>query len=256
MILQTSKARERICLFGAAGTGKSRAWVSIAKHCPQSHVYVIDTDGTAERMLPSGAENVTVHECYEWDEITAALDAVQALVQPHDWLVVDMIDVVWDACQAHFIERVFGCDWDQYFMERRISAEQERKKAASTMKLDGRHDWGVINRLYRKVAVTLFFRSRCNVFACAPVASIGESEDPATQAMYAHLGVKPKGQKALSHQVHTVLYTKQRRLGQWTMTTVKDRERVQLDDAAVSDFAPDYLVGVAGWQYVANGGEE
>ena len=44
--------KERILCYGGAGTGKSFAWLSLAKEYSHSKFYVIDTDSSADRMLP------------------------------------------------------------------------------------------------------------------------------------------------------------------------------------------------------------
>jgi hypothetical protein len=47
----------------------------------------------------------------------------------------------------------------------------------------------------------------------------------------------------------TVLWLTKKRIGEWYITTIKDRGRKELEDQAVGDFAEDYLQAIAGWGY-------
>ena len=44
------------------------------------------------------------------------------------------------------------------------------------------------------------------------------------------------------------IITKKGRKGEYTLSTVKDRGRDDVEDAELNDFAKDYLQGVAGWK--------
>jgi hypothetical protein len=61
-------------------------------------------------------------------------------------------------------------------------------------------------------------------------------------------GMKPAGQKQLGFVPHTVLMMKKGRVGDYKMTTIKDRGRWEGEDVEIGDFMQDYLVGIGGWQ--------
>jgi len=63
--------------------------------------------------------------------------------------------------------------------------------------------------------------------------------------------VKPQGQKTLPFQFHTVLlngYTP--REDNRTITTIKDRERPEVQGLVIKDFTVQYLKDIAEWQLV------
>ena len=73
-----------------------------------------------------------------------------------------------------------------------------------------------------------------------------ERADAQTKEMYGRFGMKPVGNKHLGYQARTVLLF-QRFGEQRVMTTVKDRERVELQGAPIGDFSISYLKTVGNW---------
>jgi hypothetical protein len=73
------------------------------------------------------------------------------------------------------------------------------------------------------------------------------------RSLFLPYGQKPAGQKELPFQFHTLLLagkttTPATQQTNYTLTTVKDRERVELKGAEVKNFTTDYLVNVGGWK--------
>jgi hypothetical protein len=93
--------------------------------------------------------------------------------------------------------------------------------------------------------------SPAHVLLTAEQDSIGDRDDKKLQQLYGTYGVKPKGQKALGHTTHTVLWLKKNRTGEYALTTVKDRGRDDQEDMVIADFGKDYLMKVAGWRPAA-----
>lgn len=239
-----SPVKERILATGGPGSGKTSAWLSIAKKNPDSHFYVIDSDFAVDRMLDGKSlTNVTHDVATEWTEFVELTRKYQKAMKPNDWLVIDFISPAWNAVQAWYVEQVFGKDIDAYFVDRR--------KAKAKNDLEGDTDWKVINKAYGAWA-TMLLKTPGHLFATAPVKAVGDRDDAATKQLYALHGVKPEGQKMLSHQFHTVLMLSRARGGEFQMSTVKDRERREVNKAEVKDFALSYLLSVAGWRPVAS----
>jgi hypothetical protein len=243
---------ERILAFGPAGTGKSTAGASIAalaqKTGSDARFHVVDTDLAWDRMLAEGypgLANVDVHVALEWPEYREALAKIRSIVRPQDWVVVDLISNAWETVQSYFTEQVFDQDVGDYFLQVRKEMKAGSKKLET---FSGWVDWSVINSLYKSWAHDLLFKTRANVLCMARMAKVSDAEDKATRVLFGPHGVKPEGQKALAYQFHSVLLMGQPRAGEWTMTTVKDRERPQLDKAPVRSFAVDYLVRVGRWR--------
>ena len=242
---------ESILVIGAPGAGKSTAWLSIAdlhqKRGSPSRFYVLDSDLAMPRMLAEGyphLTNVHAEPVFTWPEYKSVLHDAIRKVQPHDWLVVDMLDPSWDAVQSYYIEEIFDKDPDEFFLSARKAMKGKNLQA-----LDGWKDWSVINRLYKTWTNSLIFQSRCHVFCTAKVSPVDTQEDSKeVRAMFGAYGVKPKGQKDLPYLFHTVLLLNQgAQGGQWVGNTIKDRTRPRWEGQTITNFGLQYLVQVAGW---------
>lgn len=244
----------RILLYGASGTGKTRAPLSIARRLAQSgspsRMYVLDTDQAWPWKLMDGDPgNVEVLPATDWTDLKSGLLKFEKAVTPGDWLVVDMIGPAWDAVQGHFIREITGLDEDDYFLMQR----KELKKGARNLSaLSGWVDWPVINKMYRTwMNRVLGMVGRGVNLLCTTTSERvnEETDEKVVRDMFAKLGGKPGGQKHLPHSFNTIL-----RLGragdQWVMTTAKEwREGVAwVERAAVNEFWLSYLVKVAGWK--------
>ena len=244
---------ERILAFGIFGSGKTYAWLKIAQwaHKTKSpaRFFVIDTDAAVERMLWSEefkdvADRVIVRPVFEWPEYVEALNEFLQQATEHDWIIVDMIGSAWDAVQSYFVDEVFEKDIGQYFLEVRKARENKKNLAP----FEGWKDWPVINKLYLTWATKLAYQARCHVFVTTQEDRVTEEDEKQIQTLFGGLGFKPKGQKQLGHQYHTVLRFHYARPGDWRVTTIKDRQRPMLDGQPVKDFVLDYLVKVAQWR--------
>jgi len=253
MLQQSKNLRERILAIGSFGSGKSYAWLSIARKAQKTgskaKFYCIDTDLSIERMLTeefSELRNVELECVFEWEEYTAALDKFKKISTPQDWIIVDMIDIAWEAVQGYFTEEIFSKDIGQFFIEARKSMKPGDKKVKI---FDGWKDWQIINRLYFTWVNKLIYQSKSHIFATAKVEKISdEDEDKNTRLLFGQYGVKPRGQKYLGHQFHTVLLLNQFKANDYRITTIKDRGRKVLEGASLRDFSIQYLVGVAKWK--------
>jgi len=78
--------------------------------------------------------------------------------------------------------------------------------------------------------------------------AVGDTDGKAMKDTYQVHGIRPAGQKKLGFLTQTVLITKKGRKGEYTLTTVKDRGREDVEDIELDDFAKDYLQKVAGWK--------
>ena len=218
--------RERILVVGGPGSGKTLGWMRIAKHSPNSKIYVIDTEIGAKRSLEEFPEvnNVEVYEAVDWEDYRVAQKRFCEVADENDWIVLDMADKAWTAVQRNFIGKIFDQEMGDYFMQ----ARQKMKKDAKSLfggrdsVLRGWTDWPVINRQYDDFIFPLVYRARANLYMTAAPSPITEEDEKDIRDLYGPYGVKPAGQKSLSHQPDTVLlfaYTK----GGWVITTMKDR---------------------------------
>jgi hypothetical protein len=200
-----------------------------------------------EFMDVRAAGNVQTVRIWDWEELLARYSELAKGLQANDWLVGDLFGDSWKLVQDWFIEKVHGVDLADYALQMRQAKSGNEK---SLELLDGWMDWSVINQQYHKLETAML---RCNghVFCTAAADKYASGAgDKATDALLSPIGFKPVGQKHLAHRFQTVLLADKTRGvggGSWTMTTVKDRGRVEMDRVAWNDWATNYMVQVAGW---------
>lgn len=266
--------RERICVMGTAGSGKTRAWLSIAelarKTKSDATFYVIDTDLALEAMLdgfPRLAESDTlvVREAMEYNEMLEAALEFKKRAKRGDWIICDMISAEWDAVQAEYVARVFGGTKSDYFLTRRIELEEQNVAARETkgkrekktfQPFEGYIDWPVVKAMHVDFMNAVVLNNRAHVFATAEAKALNRGskggDEKGVIDQFAHLGARPAGEKRMSHLFHTVHLLKRSDDETWQMTAGKDRER---KEAHRVDLGPDhgqfvkrYLMDIAGWK--------
>jgi hypothetical protein len=124
-----------------------------------------------------------------------------------------------------------------------------RRKMKAGSPLDGWKDYGVINRVYRSWANQLIHATPGHKYLTAVADQVRDTDENEIKARYSKVGVRPRGQKHLTHAVHTVLLFLEPSARKYFVTTIKDREREELVGKPVEhDFVRDYLLPVAGWK--------
>lgn len=243
-----NNAPERILLYGDPGTGKSTAALSIVKYV-DGKMRVVDTDYSSsyQRSIGSGkyddvADRIEVQVVGpdDWKGQLAAVRAAAEASVEGDWLVLDSATPCWGALQSLYISMKHGDDFFDFFA---TQGRNDNEKADADM------NWQVINAEFMKMFRALF-TTRAHVLLTAESDAISDKDDRRIKGLYQTFGFKPKGQKSLGYTPHTVLYLSRKRTGEFTVTTVKDREKPELADAQVTDFGRDYLLRVAGWRPV------
>lgn len=248
MILHPSTPpRERILTMGIAGTGKSNAILTIARRCPNDMFHILDNDFSYDRLLATDyadLSNVTIYPMDEWADYTPLVKKLSLSMGRDDWLAIDSMTATWDAVQSWFIERVHGQDIDEYFLAVRM-AKGKGDKALEA--LSGWMDWPVINKSYFRL-YTALLNVPGHTYITSEVQALTKEDTAETRVTFGNVGVKPKGQKRLLHMPHTALLFTKTRQGEYRMTTIKDRGRVELDAAPLVDFSKDYLMRVGKWR--------
>jgi hypothetical protein len=240
---------ERILLYGQPGTGKSRAALSVASVIGDSKMFVVDTDYSASygRLMATDfpeAANVEVQvvDGDDWHQIIGAVRSAVSQAQAGDWVVLDSVSPSWQAIQTHYIIRRHGEEFLDVFA---LSGADAKRQTS-----DADMNWQAINAEYNKLYKALFLAGAHLLVTAEADAVDAKRDDVRVKGLYESVGFKPRGQKALGHTTHTVLLTGKRRSGEFTMTTVKDRGRPEVENEPVADFAKDYLMKVAGWKPV------
>lgn len=253
---------ERILVFGSEGVGKSAKLLDVARRCPDATFHVIDNDYSQSclRLLEtsySDLGNVVPYRCDpdDWEQMIARVVELKDVVGVNDWMAVDSMTPTWSAVQGWFIEKVHGVGVENYFLDVRIRKEAQREAARSSNDreskslgvLEGWMDWPVINKEYFRKLYNGILNIQGHVWLTAEGATLSKEDDDDVKARFQGLGQKPSGQKRLGFVPSTVLVLKKGRVGAYTMTTVKDRGREEVEDREVGDFAVDYMKKIAGW---------
>jgi len=237
---------ERIIVFGNPGTGKSTAALSLAR-VTGGNVFVIDTDYSASyaRLLATefndlaNQVNVQVVSSDDWVGIITAIRTAVDTATAGDWIILDSISPTWQALQTHYINIRHGNDFLDVFAL--------AGKDATRQTTDADMNWQAINAEYNKLYRAIL-STPAHVLLTAEQDAIGDRDDKKLQQLYGTYGVKPKGQKALGHTTHSVLWLKKNRSGEYVFTTVKDRGRDDVEDMSITDFGKDYLMKIGGWR--------
>lgn len=238
--------REKILVTGSFGSGKTTAWLQVARWAKQTgsdaKFFVIDTDDAVSSMVRAdeGLDNIVLYDAFEWEEYVTAQKKILPVARPyHDWIVVDFMSTSWEAVQDWYVRQMFG-DPAEFFMS-------VRKGESGGM--DGWKDWQYINRQYKAWAFPILFKSKAHLFLTAQADTLKDTDSKELRTDFGAHGVRPRGQKALSNQVHTVMLTRTLKPREVFLTTVKERRKWRhvLEAKPLEDFAIDYLVQVAGW---------
>lgn len=247
--------RERILLFGGGGAGKTYATLTIADHLATGEMFVIDADYSAayDRALSSDFADVEdmVHVTDvepEWGAFIAAVEDIVNTADPEvDWLVIDPISASWDWVQEWVLAQVHGEDLTRMLIELRKANPDARDYSRARGNL---MNWELVKKEYGRLWRAIQRWKGHLVLVAEAKAVRSDEKDDETKMLYGPLGFMPAGQASLKHVASTTLFMDHPRRGVWRMTTVKDRNRDEMDREEVDDFGLDYLGGVAEWEPV------
>lgn len=250
-------SHERILGYGGEGTGKTYAWLSAAEAYPNAPFFCIDTDDTTERMIETEfteLDNVEEFLVSNWEEFEDAANEVKKAVakvakgtaspprEETPWVVLDMVDALWEWVSDYYIQEVFKKDIGEYFLMKRKEMKPTAKKLEM---LSGWTDWTVIKKVYHGAISPLLQSSHHHLFLAASVGAV--RGDRGTKDLYHRFKAMPTGEKRTGHRVHTVLYFGAGRKG-WVLSSVKDRGRELVQNLELHDFASQYLQQIGGWR--------
>jgi hypothetical protein len=263
---------ERIMVFGPAGIGKTFNILTVARLAAQTKsdamFFSVDTDKSLKRMLADPLlrpflvdtagvpKNIESTQVRNWVQLNEAVDVYQQRMRPQDWLIVDLLTPCWQWVQDHFTQVIFGKDLDQYLLD--LRKEMTTAKGAADNKLkrggfEGFKDWPTINSMWGGLKDKLLYGPG-NLYCTAGIDVLNsEKASREDKALYGKFGVKPAGQKSISHSFQTVLW--QGAIGDnYDLVTIKDRSRKKMEGMVVGtdgqmmpNFAKQYLVDIAGW---------
>ena len=273
-MLEQPRARERILIYGSFKTGKSFNWLDIARAYHEAgntgKFYVIDTDFGAEKLLGEGYDYllddgmVKVYNPVDFREILDASKEIYRTAKRGDWIVIDMLNYLWEEAQEFYIRNVFGEDPENYFLQMRKEVTEKKGKDSRSFGGQEGTDWGFITKIYKQAEFPLTMKSAANVISITEERKIdpnrGDSPEKVKQFKSVG-GMAPTGQKGIGHRHDTVLRMSKRANGQRQLTMAGDRGREGADsawsergsliiniDEPPEAFTQKYLIEVAGWK--------
>lgn len=250
---------ESILLYGANGSGKSRAWAAIRKWYEVTntpgHFHIIDTESGMAKRTRAGYlngelgnnfdSNATIYPVEDYDSLLDTSIKINENATGDDWIIVDSIG--W----GHLWAR------DKWLKGSKNVTWREFLDAGRSMKEVQPHQWSEPRGLYRDwlVPYVLQFPGHRLVVAHAKEIRM-PTGDPAKDKWaekkrqiletFGRYGVKPEGDDDLMYGFQVIMLTVRGR-DTWTYTTVDDNEREFLDHQPVTDFVTSYLMPVADW---------
>ena len=274
--------QERILIGGAPGSGKTYAWLTIARNLDKVKFYVIDPDDGTRRVWYSefpDVKNIEYYFCPTWfttdyaafkvkpnitkiDDgynrmtykggVADAWSIIKSKARENDWVVVEHLQLLWNLVQDAFTNEVFDKNIGNYFLEKRKAAVLGVKKSEEFKEWQ---NWGVIKGLHNNDFVNdVCFDNKAHVFMTTSIGmkQSGEKEDNEVQSFYGDTNLRYEGEKHNPFRVQTHLISKTSGRGNdleyFLNTFIKDRGREHLVEYKWSDFYMEYLVMIAGWE--------
>jgi hypothetical protein len=275
-----AQLQERILVGGTEGTGKTYAWLTIARALPNVKFYVIDPDDGTRRVWYSEFPDVTNIEYYfahRWftkdfetykkgptaipivdgsgrkglyrSGVADAWKLIKPKLKPGDWVIVEHLHLIWNSVQDSFVSETFDKEAGNYYLDLR-----KQKVSGQKVSTDGFANWNVINALHNNdFIIDLCFDSPAHVFMTTSTSLVSKDakEDADIVAFYGESRIRFEGQKHNVFRVQTKLIFRSsggKDDRKYIVNTFqKDRGREWLKDEELSDFYYQYLVAIAGW---------
>lgn len=252
------KYPERILLFGGGGVGKTHTVLNIASHLHEGEMWVMDGDysGSYIRAIDNdfpemeGRVHVEVIPP-DWADYIETLERLVKEADPAaDWIAIDPHSSSWEWAQDYVLEQMYGDDMLPALIElKKTFAGDARGYSAAKANM---MNWDLVKKEYNRVwrAIQRWGGNMVLVCEAREIGSRDTARDEELKMLYGPLGVRPGGNQANRHAMSTNLYLDHPKPGVWRATTIKDRNRDEMDRMEIEDFGMDYLAGVAGWEPV------
>jgi hypothetical protein len=251
--------RERLLIYGEGGVGKTTACLSVARQMATGHMFVVDNDDSYawQRALETDyrdcIDRVTVRESNpRWEDATTAIAEMIDKGSTRDdvrdcWLVIDSASPLWDAVQRFTTEAITGTDRAAFLAELRASAADASEMSKQLM---DQVPWHIVKSEYAE-RVNIPVRQwpgHLILTAETKRPGRGDLQKPELASWYQHLGAMPAGETRIHYVTSSTLYLSKPTRGQYRVTTVKDRNRNEVEGLDIDDFAVSYLRDIAGWK--------
>lgn len=248
-MLQSNGRPERLLLVGSWGSGKTTAYMTIAKMLDltgsPAQMFVVDPDYKAHLDPNAGLPNIHIYDDLEhWTDYKSSIRKCRSSAEKGrgDWLVVDMFDRVWSAAQAGYVEMTFGQDVDEFY----VAWRKEDTKGGNPFNADWGKDWQAINRLYDDFVFNVTRFPGNILMTTSPEPVRDDEKDKEIIRLYGRWGIKPAGQKRLGHLAADCLLLTQSKDG-WSFSQMRGTGREDFRNEPLRDFVQDYLIKRASW---------
>lgn len=245
-------------MFGMDGAGKSSLILQILERHLDARAHIVDLDYSMsyERLIalehPKVEDRAIVYPCdAEWDDFTKVMqDIIDTGDMDNDWLVIDPTTITWQMVQAWYSTQVHGADIADHMIKlRRETAKDADPMKAFNKELTSDMTWPIINKQYQQKFYKLFRQWRGHSILVCEAAAVRRDADEQEKREFGFIGMKPKGQNSIGYVGATNVFLEHSGKDTWRFTTTKDRGRQLVEKMVFDDFAKDYLVDIAGWEY-------
>lgn len=219
----------------------------------------LDADGQVV-LFDCGGKGGTCYRQMRW-----AKHYAETHCAVNDLIAVDSFTVAWDRIKSMFIEAVHDSSMGAYFMRVRQEIEQANERARNSRDggkeqkhfnaFDGMMDYQAINAVWEEDWMQFVRYPPCHLIITTELDELNQKsgdkfaeKDASVLGLWGEHGVKPRGQKRSGHLPATVFMKRKTRLGEFKITTVKDKGRDDFTDAPLSNFCQDYLYRACGFR--------
>lgn len=238
--------REKLLIVGASGTRKTSALIQLAVQYPGVGVAIIDPDDGVPRVVRDyggweAVPNLIHLPCPVWDDVETQYAQIKPLLEPGDWLCIDMIGQLYQMAHDDYIARKYNMTVEDFRFGKKVAGT---KLGFGGLAPD---DWEIIRLAHDSIIQDAIRRLPCNVMLTAGVKPIIFTErsvqgNKETVPLYyapekwIPRKVMPVMEKSVDYAVSTVLYLSSRDIPvgrdvtlEFSMATVgKDRGRIPI----------------------------
>ena len=235
--------REKLLIVGASGSRKTSALIQLAVLYPDVGVAILDPDDGVPRVVNdyggfAALPNLIHLPCATWGDVEAQYAFVKPLLEPGDWLCIDMLGQLYRMAHDDYILKKYGMTTEDFRFG--------KKQAGKPLGFGGLapDDWEIIRLAHDSVVQDAIRRLPCNVMLTAgvkPIIFVERSTAGVKETVPLHYApdkwiprkVTPDMEKNIDYAISTILYLTSRDVPvgrtvtlEFAMSTVgKDRGR-------------------------------
>ena len=252
--------RERIIGYGLPSSGKTNAWLDIARLHQASGsdatFYVCDSeDGVYDSMKRDYTDLANVDVCVvgEFPDWTEWAERVAGVVKHGDWVVADSGSTAYERATEYYLFKRFGKSKATLQLEAALDPTSRGPAIEPG-------DWTNIRTMFlywwnSQIINDCSMKGGAHVFATAEAKPVLEhferkKNDKTITQEYGEIGHRPDANPKWLHRINTILYFQ--RAGKaggysYYVRPAKDRQRDESHFKLENGFAVDYLINRAGW---------